>query len=71
MITFRNQQKWALEKSPILSKLTKAQIEKVVDVMKILNYKAGDTIYGKGTPCHQKIVVVIEGALKKVTIINP
>lgn len=67
VITFKNQQKWALEKSPILSKLTKTQIEKVVDVMKIMNYKAGEVIYAKSSFCHQKIVAIIEGALKKVT----
>lgn len=66
VITFRNLQKWAFEKNPILSKLLKTQIEKVLDVMKISNYKAGDVILKKGSAANQKIIVIVEGALKKV-----
>lgn len=33
--------------------------------MKISSYKAGDVIYKKGTTGNQKIVVIIEGSLKK------
>ena len=66
VITFKSQQKSALEKSSILSKLTKAQIEKIVDSMRIINYKAGDVICAKGSLIQQKIITVIEGALKKV-----
>lgn len=66
VITFRNLQKWAIEKDEMLSQLTKIQIEKTVDHMKISNYKAGSVIFAKGTPCNTKIVIVIEGALKKV-----
>lgn len=49
-----------------MSKLTKGQIEKVLDAMKIISSKAGDTILKKGTSANQKIVVIIEGSLKKV-----
>lgn len=70
VITFRNQQKWALEKSPILKNLTKIQVEKILDAMKIVHYKAGDVILRKGSPYHQKIVAVIEGNLKKVVSLD-
>jgi len=33
--------------------------------MKITNYKAGDIILKKGTSANQKIIVIIEGSLKK------
>ena len=69
VITFKNIQKWALEKDEILNQLTKIQIEKVIDNMKIANYKTGDIIFAKGSSCAQKIVVVIEGTLKKVRTI--
>ncbi|EGR28852.1 protein kinase domain protein [Ichthyophthirius multifiliis] len=64
-VTFRNLQKWAFDKNVHLQKLNKAQIDKVLDVMKISSYKAGDVIMKKGTVANQKIVVIIEGSLKK------
>lgn len=33
--------------------------------MKITNYKAGDIIFKKGSSANQKIIVLIEGQLKK------
>ncbi len=66
VITFRNLQKWAFDKNPILSKLLKNQIEKVLDVMKISNYKASDVVFKKGSSSTQKIIVVVEGSLKRV-----
>ena len=33
--------------------------------MKIVNCKAGDVIVKKGTAANQKIVVIVEGSLKK------
>jgi len=38
--------------------------------MKIISSKAGDTILKKGTSANQKIVVIIEGSLKKVFLLN-
>ena len=66
VIAYRNQQKWAIEKSPLLCNLTKIQIEKILDAMKISSFKAGDIVMKKGSVCSLKIVAVIEGALKKV-----
>ena len=68
VITFRNLQKWAFEKNNLFTKLTKIQIEKIIDAMKITNYKAGDIIYHKGALCNQKVIIVIEGSIKKVLI---
>jgi len=65
VIVYRNQQKWALEKSIVLKNLTKIQVEKMLDAMKISNHKAGDVIFRKGSACHQKIVIVLEGSLRK------
>lgn len=67
VITFKNIQKWALEKNILLSKLTKSQIDKIVDNMKIINYKGGDTLFNRQTPCN-KLVMVVEGTLKKSRI---
>jgi len=67
VITFRNIQKWAIEKDEVLNQLTKIQIEKVIDNMKTANHKSGDIIFAKGSSCAQKIVVVIEGTLKKAS----
>eukprot|EP01017_Pseudomicrothorax_dubius_P023633 TRINITY_DN2520_c0_g1_i2.p1 TRINITY_DN2520_c0_g1~~TRINITY_DN2520_c0_g1_i2.p1 ORF type:complete len:815 (+),score=191.06 TRINITY_DN2520_c0_g1_i2:35-2479(+) len=67
VITFKNIQKWALEKNALLSKLTKSQIEKVVENMKIINYKGGDVVFQRGSPC-TKLVMIVEGTLKKSRI---
>ena len=66
IVTFRNIQKWAFDKSENFSKLTKIQIEKIIDSMKIINYKAGDIVCKKGANCSSKIYVSIEGNVKKV-----
>ena len=65
-ITFKNLQKWAFEKNNLLSKLTKVQIERIIDCMLITNKKAGDVCCTKGTLCNSKLLVIIEGTLKKV-----
>ena len=65
-ITFKNLQKWAFEKNNLLKKLTKIQIEKVIDNMVMANKIAGDVCFRKGTLCNQKIIIIIEGTLKKV-----
>ena len=64
IITFKNVQKWAIEKDLVLNQLTKLQTEKLVDNMKVTNYKTGNVIYAKGSPCAQKVVILIEGNLK-------
>ena len=64
-ITFKNFIKWAFEKNPLLSKLNKNQTEKVIEAMKVSAFKANEPIFRKGIVGFQKIVVIIEGSLKK------
>jgi len=64
-IMHKNQGRWAFERNKLFCKLTKLQIERLLEVAKLVQHKAGDVIYLKGTSGNQKIVVVIEGALKK------
>ena len=73
VVTFRNFMKWAIEKSTHLSKLSKDQVDKILDLMKINSYKAGNVVIKKNTENinNQKIIIVIEGALKKYKNINP
>lgn len=65
--------KWAIEKSNHLSKLPKEQIEKILDLMKITSFKSGNVVVKKNSENmnNQKIIIVIEGALKKYKNINP
>lgn len=72
-VTFRNFLKWSFEKHFNFSKLTKIQIEKILDVMKITSYKSGSVVIKKNTDAStsQKIIVVIEGALKKSKNMHP
>lgn len=65
-ITFKNFIKWAFEKNPLLSKLNKSQTDKVIESMKISAFKANESIFRKGVSGFQKIVVIIEGSLKKL-----
>ena len=65
-VTFKNFIKWAFEKNPLLSKLNKTQTEKVIEAMKISSFKANESIFRKGVSGFQKIVVIIEGSLKKL-----
>ena len=49
-----------------MSKLNKTQTEKVIEAMKISSFKANESVFRKGVPGFQKIVVIIEGSLKKL-----
>ena len=69
-ITFRNIIKWAFEKNTLIGKLTKIQIEKLCDSAIFINKKAEDIIYAKGSLLSQKIIIVLEGSLKKVSFIR-
>jgi|JI61114C2RNA_FD_contig_21_5603546_length_469_multi_4_in_0_out_0_2 hypothetical protein len=46
--------------------MSKSQSERVIDAMKIAAFKANDPIFKKAISGCQKIVVVIEGSLKKL-----
>jgi cGMP-dependent protein kinase 1 len=59
---YNNAMKWAFERHPVLNKLTKIQIEKIVQNSNTVNYVKDQVIFEKGKPC-QKLVVVLEGKL--------
>ena len=73
IVTFRNFLKWCFEKHPIFSKLPKNQIENIIDEMKINYYKSGNTVIKKNSEnhLHHKVIIVIEGALKRSKNSNP
>ena len=68
VITLRNQQIWAMEKSPTLSQLTKLQLEKLADNMKIHNYKKGEVLFKAGEVISSKWIVLHQGIIKDVFI---
>eukprot|EP01017_Pseudomicrothorax_dubius_P037730 TRINITY_DN5571_c0_g1_i4.p1 TRINITY_DN5571_c0_g1~~TRINITY_DN5571_c0_g1_i4.p1 ORF type:complete len:421 (+),score=111.23 TRINITY_DN5571_c0_g1_i4:402-1664(+) len=63
-IVFRNIEKWAMDKHPLLNKLNKVQVEKICDNLKLTQKHAGDVIFQKGST-FSKIVFALESALKK------
>ena len=68
VIATRNLQKWAFERSPVLSKLTRIQMERVFDAMKTKNYKDGEVVIKKGSKAGERVFIVMEGELKLVNI---
>lgn len=65
-MTFKNFIRWAFEKNPTLTQYTKEIQESIIDEMKITSYKAQESIFKRGVVGFQKLVVVIEGSLKKL-----
>ncbi len=65
VIILRNTQRWAIQKSQLFSKLTKIQIEKLLDSIKIFNYKTGDVLVKKGTVGCPKLLIIMEGSIRK------
>jgi cGMP-dependent protein kinase 1 len=63
VIATRNLQKWAFERSAILSKLTKIQIERILDQMKTRSFKQGELVLKKGTKASEKLFIIMEGEL--------
>lgn len=61
---------WAMEKSPILRELTKMQLEKIADNMRIVNYKKGDVVFKADEVISQRMVVLHEGALKEALLLK-
>lgn len=64
-VTFKNFIRWAFEKNATLSQFTREAQERIIDEMKISSFKAQESICKRGVVGFQKLVVVIEGALKK------
>lgn len=49
-----------------MTQYTKEIQESIIDEMKITSYKAQESIFKRGVVGFQKLVVVIEGSLKKL-----
>ena len=65
-VTFKNFIKWSFDKNPVLCRLSKNHYESIIEEMKISSFKANESIFRKGSAGFQKLVVVIEGSLKKL-----
>lgn len=65
-VTFKNFIRWAFEKNGTLNQLTREVQERIIDEMKISSFKAQESIFKRGVVGFQKLVVVVEGSLKKV-----
>ena len=65
VITFKNIMKWAFEKNKALMKLTQIQIEKVIELMEIVQVKKGDLVMNKNEVC-QKFLILLEGTMEMV-----
>jgi cGMP-dependent protein kinase len=61
-VVYRNVQRWAMEKNQIMQKLTRIQIEKVLDEMVIRKYHKGQVVIENGTCCN-KLIIVLEGSI--------
>lgn len=61
--------KWAFEKNNILSKLTKMQIEKLVENMQIKNCEPNEYIFIHNNDYLQKMIILLEGEIKTVNFI--
>jgi len=65
-VTFKNFIRWAFEKNPTITQFTKTSQEKILEEMTITSYKAQESVLKRGVSGFQKLVVVIEGTLKKL-----
>lgn len=62
-VIYKNSQRMSMEKSAILSKLTKKQIEACVDAMKIKAVYENDTVIKANSLKGQKIIFILKGSL--------
>ncbi|CAG9323651.1 PKG_3 [Blepharisma stoltei] len=62
-IIYKNSQRIALEASPVLKNLTKAQEEDIVSKMKCKSFETNDVVIPRGTPRGQKLWIVVKGNL--------
>jgi len=66
MYLYRNLHIWTIEKTKYLKQLTKIQVNKILDKMKIDKVKAGTTIFRKGQYKDERLLLLIEGTIVKV-----
>ena len=64
VIILRNTQRWAIQKSEIFCNLTKIQVEKVLDHIKLQNYKTKDLLVKGGSVGSPKLFIVMDGTIK-------
>ena len=62
-IIYRNTQRMAFEKNPILKRLNKQQCDKVIDAMRVNTYTSGQPVIRQGQMKGTKMWVVLKGAL--------
>lgn len=65
-MTFRNIEKWALDKSQKLSKLSKIQIEKILDNSVYATFEKKTVLIPKGDNIYSIILVCVEGEIYNV-----
>jgi cGMP-dependent protein kinase len=63
-IIYRNTQRIALDKSPVLSKLTPEQKEKLITHIEICSYQDDTVIIPYGTSLSSSLLIVLKGKLK-------
>jgi Cyclic nucleotide-binding domain. len=67
-IAYRNLEKWAFEKHPLLKNLTQMQKEKVFEAMRSYHGERNQMLLAKGQKC-QKLIVPMDGNLIYVGIV--
>lgn len=63
---YNNLLRWSFEKNPLLCKLTKIQIEKIVTKIETVKYEPKALVYTAEQKC-EKLVIVLEGSLRNST----
>nr|CAH69748.1 cGMP-dependent protein kinase 13-3 [Paramecium tetraurelia] len=61
-VKYINTQKWALQQSPLLGKLTSIQIEKILQNIRQVHYEKNEVIIKAGQPC-TKVYIILEGEI--------
>ena len=66
-IIYMNSLRISIEKNPYLQKLTKFQIETLMNAMEIINYQDSNIIINKGASLNECMFIVVRGILMKST----
>ena len=64
-IRYNNALKWAIDRNPVLNKLTKLQVEKILQNSKNVAYSDRQVVFHAHAKC-EKLVTVLEGCLISV-----
>lgn len=63
-IIYKNSMRIAIDRSEHLKKLSKLQIESLINGMQVCSYKSGTIVIEEGKPKKDEIVVIVKGELK-------